>query len=59
MAAVERAVEFGRFRALDVRSILAAGTGVTRPRAPGDALIVALPAVATRSLDDYAIGGDV
>ena len=59
LAAVERAVEFGRFRALDVRSILAAGTGVTRPRAPGDALIVALPAVATRSLDDYAIGGDV
>jgi transposase len=58
IAALGRAVEFGRFRAHDVRSILAAGTGVPRPRAPGDALIVDLPTVATRSLDDYAIGGD-
>ncbi len=56
MAAVARAVEFGRFRANDVRSILAAGTGVPRPRAPGDALIVDLPLVAVRPLDDYAIG---
>ena len=46
IAAIERAVEFGRFRAHDVRSILAAGTGVARPRQPGDALIVDLPAVA-------------
>ncbi len=58
MAAVERAVTFGRFRAHDVRSILAAGTGVPRPRAPGDALIVDLPSVAVRSLSDYAIGGE-
>ena len=43
MAAIERAVEFGRFRAHDVRSILAAGTGVPRPARPGDALIVDLP----------------
>jgi transposase len=56
IAAVERAVTFGRFRAHDVRSILGAGTGVPRPRAPGDALIVDLPVVATRSLEDYAIG---
>jgi hypothetical protein len=56
--AVERAVEFGRFRAHDVRSILAAGTGVAHPRAPGDALIVDLPSVAVRSLGDYAIGGE-
>ena len=56
IAAIERAVEFGRFRAHDVRSILAAGTGVPRPRQPGDALIVDLPAVAVRSLGDYAIG---
>ena len=56
LAAIERAVEFGRFRAHDVRSILAAGNGVPRPRQPGDALIVDLPAVAVRSLDDYAIG---
>ena len=40
IAAIERAVVFGRFRAHDVRSILAAGTGVARPREPGDALIV-------------------
>lgn len=58
VAAIERAVEFGRFRAHDVRSILAAGTGVPRPRKPGEALIVELPSVAVRSLDDYAIGGD-
>ena len=58
IAAVERAVEFGRFRAHDVRSILAAGSGVPRPRAPGDALIVDLPAVATRSLDNYAMEGN-
>ena len=56
IAAIERAVEFGRFRAHDVRSILAAGTGVARPRQPGDALIVDLPAVAVRSLGDYAMG---
>jgi hypothetical protein len=41
-----------------VRSILAAGTGVPRPRAPGDALIVDLPTVAVRSLGDYAIGSE-
>jgi hypothetical protein len=58
IAALERAVAFGRFRAHDVRSIMAAGTGVPRPRAPGDALIVNLPVVATRSLGDYAIGED-
>ena len=57
LSAVERAVAFGRFRAHDVRSILAAGTGVPRPRKPGEALIVDLPATATRSLGDYAIGG--
>ncbi|MGB7228500.1 MAG: IS21 family transposase [Candidatus Acidiferrales bacterium] len=57
VAAIERAVQFGRFRAHDVRSILAAGTGVPRPRKPGEALIVDLPSVATRPLGDYAIGG--
>jgi hypothetical protein len=55
-AALERAVTFGRYRAHDVRSILAAGTGVARPTHPGEALIVALPAVVTRPLSDYAIG---
>ncbi len=56
VAALERAVVFGRCRAPDVRSILAAGTGVARQRGPGDALVVALPVVATRPLSDYAIG---
>ncbi len=56
VAALERAVAFGRFRAGDVRSILAAGSGVARPTRPGEALVVALPAVATRPLSDYAIG---
>ena len=44
LAALERATSFGRFRAHDVRSIIAAGTGVPRPAAPGEALIVELPA---------------
>jgi hypothetical protein len=56
LAALERAVAFSRFRAHDVRSIIAAGTGVARPAAPGQALIVELPLVPTRSLSDYAIG---
>jgi len=56
VAALERAVTFGRYRAHDVRSILAAGTGVAQPTRPGEALIVALPVVATRPLSAYAIG---
>jgi hypothetical protein len=55
ISALERAVHFGRFRAHDVRSILAAGTGVARPTRPGEALIVDLPVVATRPLSAYAI----
>jgi transposase len=58
VAAVARAVQFGRFRAADVRSILAAGTGLPRPTRPGGALIVPLPVVATRSLAAYAIGAE-
>jgi hypothetical protein len=56
IGALERAVTFGRFRASDVRSILAAGVGVARPTEPGGALVVDLPVVATRPLSDYAIG---
>jgi hypothetical protein len=56
LAALERAVAFSRFRAHDVRSIIAAGAGVVRPAAPGEALIVELPLVPTRSLSEYAIG---
>jgi len=58
VAALTRALEFGRFRAADVRSILAAGNGVPRPRGPGDALILDLPSVSTGSLGDYAVGGE-
>jgi len=56
VAALERAVAFGRFRAHDVRSILAAGAGVARPTPPGDALVLPLPTVPTRPLSDYAFG---
>jgi hypothetical protein len=56
LAALERATSFGRFRAHDVSSIIAAGAGVARPAAPGEALIVELPLVPTRSLSHYAIG---
>ena len=49
-----RATAFGRWRAEDVRSILTNGHGPT-PRPAGDALVVTLPAVPTRSLTDYAI----
>ena len=45
LAALEGATSFGRFRAHDVRSIFAAGTGVPRPAAPGEALIAELPLV--------------
>ena len=54
VSALERAVVFGRWRVGDVRSILEAGAGVVRPAVPGDALIIALPSVATRPLSAYA-----
>jgi hypothetical protein len=55
LAALERAVTFGRWRAADVRSILAAGTGVAAPQPAGKALVLTLPSVPTRSLADYAV----
>jgi hypothetical protein len=57
LAALTRAVDFARWRAADVRSILAAGTGVAVPTPPGQALVLTLPQVPTRSLADYAIDG--
>jgi hypothetical protein len=57
LAALDRAVAFGRWRAADVRSILAAGAGAPEPRRAGDALAIGLPAVPVRPLADYAIGG--
>jgi hypothetical protein len=56
VAALERAVHFGRFRAADVAAIVAAGEGVPRPTEAGQALIIDLPVVPTRSLADYAMG---
>ena len=55
VAALRRAVAFKRFRAADVRSILAAGTGTPQPRPAGDALVLDLPTAPTRSLDAYQI----
>jgi hypothetical protein len=55
--ALARAVAFGRWRAADVRSILAAGAGIPDPRTAGDALVLELPVVPTRPLSDYALGG--
>ncbi len=57
LGALTRAVEFRRWRAADVRSILAAGTGVPIPTPPGQSLVLTLPQVPTRSLADYAIEG--
>ena len=56
LAALDRAVAFCRWRAADVRSILAAGPGTADPRPAGDTLILDLPAVPVRPLADYAIG---
>lgn len=55
MAALERALAFRRFRAADVRSILAAGAGVPRHREPGERLAIPLPLVPVRPLAAYAL----
>jgi transposase len=55
LAAVHRAVVFKRWRAADVRSILAAGAGSPTPRDRGEALILDLPSLTPRSLNDYAM----
>jgi transposase len=54
--ALARAVAFSRWRAADVRSILAAGAGTPQPATAGDALVLELPVVPTRPLSAYAIG---
>jgi hypothetical protein len=64
LAALERAVEFSRWRAADVRSILATNGQAPSPRhagqALGQAVVLTLPTVPTRSLDAYRIdGGDL
>lgn len=56
VAALHRpAVAFRRFRAADVRSILAAGAGTPQPCPAGEALTLDLPVAPTRSLDAYAV----
>ena len=57
-AALERAVQFRRWRADDVRSILASAGAAPAPRPPGQALVLTLPQVPVRPLSDYAISAD-
>lgn len=66
IAALERAVEFSRWRAGDVRSTLATGGargGAPSPRTAGagfdDAVVLTLPTVPTRSLEAYKIGATI
>ncbi len=54
LAALERAVEFGRWHAADVRSILAAGPQAPRPAAAGGALVIDLPVAQPRALSAYS-----
>jgi hypothetical protein len=58
LESLQRAVEFRRWRAGDVRSILAAAGAAPTPRDPGQALVLTLPAVPVRPLSDYKFGGD-
>ena len=51
-------MEFRRWRADDVRSILASAGAAPAPRPPGQALVLTLPAVPVRPLSDYAFGGE-
>ena len=59
LAALERAVAFGRWRADDVRSILATHGHAPRPTPAGQALVMTLPTVPTRSLEAYRVTTDV
>jgi transposase len=55
--ALARATRFGRFRAADVRSILAIGPAAPEPATAGDSVVVVdLPAAEVRGLDAYRIG---
>jgi hypothetical protein len=55
LATLERAITFGRWRASGVRAILAAGTDVPQPTAPGEALVIELPVTASRPLEAYRL----
>lgn len=53
--ALSRAVRFGRYRAADIRSILAIGPAPQEPSAAGPNVVVELPTVEVRSFDAYRI----
>jgi hypothetical protein len=53
--AVARAARFSRFRAADVRSILAIGPAIIEPVDVGNDVVVALPTAEVRSFDAYRI----
>lgn len=55
VVALQRAVEFGRWRAGDIRSILATHGQAPTPRPAGEPLVLTLPSVPTRSLDAYKV----
>ncbi|MGA9310434.1 MAG: hypothetical protein WBV74_08690 [Pseudonocardiaceae bacterium] len=55
LTALERAVTFRRWRAADIRSILASAGAAPTPCPAGQALVLTLPTVPTRPLSDYAI----
>lgn len=59
LVALERAVQFSRWRAADVRSILATNGQAPQPRAAGQTLVLTLPTVPTRSLDAYKVPGSI
>ncbi|HET9665583.1 MAG TPA: IS21 family transposase [Desertimonas sp.] len=54
--ALSRATRFGRFKAVDVRAILAIGPAAPEPAAAGDAVVVDLPTAEVRSFDAYRLG---
>jgi hypothetical protein len=58
VAALERAVACGRWRADDVRSILATNGHAPRPTPAGQALVMTLPTVPTRPLEAYRLNAD-
>lgn len=53
--AVARAARFGRFKAADVRSILAIGTALPEPTVGGERVVIELPTAEVRSFDAYAL----
>lgn len=55
VAALGRAITFGRWRASGVRSILAAGAGVAQLTGTGEALVIELPSTAARPLTAYRL----